>query len=289
MSGAEVVWRSSPVLVEFPGAVGAALVSALKALHRLAVASSSLHNHFGLKGLLDLKHPARLLTVHRCVSWHFLLARPRFKSCQSSGDIMAEAMAVDEGHSNLPNPGHTIYCNNLPEKISQDGERAAKAFWPAAECRSRYRRRSAVSAAGEWDPSLSCAGASARFSAPLGPPPFIECPCDCSSSTHSLLLSAARHRSPHALYATMLAWLASTPCFASPLRPADLKKAMRAIFGQFGPIMDVVSRRTYRLRGQAWVVFEKAEDAKRALEIMQGFPFKDKPMVGATLLHNHSP
>lgn len=87
-------------------------------------------------------------------------------------------MAVDEGHSNQPNPGHTIYCNNLPEKISQD----------------------------------------------------------------------------------------------------DLKKAMRAIFGQFGPIMDVVSRRTYRLRGQAWVVFEKAEDAKRALEIMQGFPFKDKPM-----------
>ncbi len=58
---------------------------------------------------------------------------------------------------------------------------------------------------------------------------------------------------------------------------------MRAIFGQFGPIMDVVSRRTYRLRGQAWVVFENAEDAKRALEIMQGFPFMDKPMVGAAV------
>lgn len=76
--------------------------------------------------------------------------------------------------------------------------------------------------------------------------------------------------------------LASSPSTAPPVPcRADLKKAMRAIFGQFGPIMDVVSRRTYRLRGQAWVVFEKAEDAKRALEIMQGFPFKDKPMVGA--------
>ncbi len=31
---------------------------------------------------------------------------------------------------------------------------------------------------------------------------------------------------------------------------ADLKKAMRCIFGQFGNILDVVSRRTYRLRGQ---------------------------------------
>ena len=35
-----------------------------------------------------------------------------------------------------------------------------------------------------------------------------------------------------------------------PLLYADLKKAMRCIFGQFGNILDVVSRRTYRLRGQ---------------------------------------
>jgi U2 small nuclear ribonucleoprotein B'' len=58
----------------------------------------------------------------------------------------------------------------------------------------------------------------------------------------------------------------------------DLKKAMRCIFGQFGTILDVVSRRTYRLRGQAWVVFEKAEDARKAMEAMQGFPFFDKPI-----------
>lgn len=75
------------------------------------------------------------------------------------------------------------------------------------------------------------------------------------------------------------------PCVltASPARPADLKKCMRAIFGQFGPIIDVVSRRTYRLRGQAWVVFEKAEDAQRAMESMQGFPFFDKPIVSMWL------
>ena len=54
---------------------------------------------------------------------------------------------------------------------------------------------------------------------------------------------------------------------------------MRAIFGQFGPILEVVSRKTYRLRGQAWVVFERAEDAQRALGAMQGFPFFDKPIV----------
>lgn len=60
---------------------------------------------------------------------------------------------------------------------------------------------------------------------------------------------------------------------------ADLQKAMHCIFGQFGNIIDVVSRRTYKLRGQAWVVFEKEEDAKKAMAAMQGFPFFNKPIV----------
>ena len=51
------------------------------------------------------------------------------------------------------------------------------------------------------------------------------------------------------------------------------------MFGQFGPILDVVSRRTHKLRGQAWVVFEQPEDARRAIQLMQGFPFQDKPIV----------
>lgn len=62
------------------------------------------------------------------------------------------------------------------------------------------------------------------------------------------------------------------------IKQEDLKKCMRCIFGQFGNIIDVVSRKTYRLRGQAWVVFEKTEDAKNALQAMQGFPFFDKPI-----------
>jgi len=53
---------------------------------------------------------------------------------------------------------------------------------------------------------------------------------------------------------------------------------MRCIFGQFGKIIDIVSRRTYKLRGQAWVVFEKEEDAADALKFMQGFPFFNKPI-----------
>ena len=60
---------------------------------------------------------------------------------------------------------------------------------------------------------------------------------------------------------------------------ADLKKSLYAIFSQFGKILDVVAMKTYRLRGQAWVVFADIKSAADALRCMQGFPFFDKPMV----------
>ena len=60
---------------------------------------------------------------------------------------------------------------------------------------------------------------------------------------------------------------------------ADLKKAIYAIFSQFGKILDVVALKTYRLRGQAWVVFADIRSAGEAIRTMQGFPFFEKPMV----------
>lgn len=66
---------------------------------------------------------------------------------------------------------------------------------------------------------------------------------------------------------------------------ADLKKSMKCIFSQFGSIVDVVSRRTYKLRGQAWVVFEDPKDAAKALQAMQGFPFFNKPIVSVGALY----
>lgn len=58
---------------------------------------------------------------------------------------------------------------------------------------------------------------------------------------------------------------------------------MRTIFEQFGPVLDVVARKTYRLRGQAWVVFERAEDAEKAVKLLQGFPFYSKQLVGGAV------
>jgi RNA recognition motif-containing protein len=51
------------------------------------------------------------------------------------------------------------------------------------------------------------------------------------------------------------------------------------MFSQFGKILDVVALKTYRMRGQSWVVFSDVGAATNALRSMQGFPFFDKPIV----------
>lgn len=58
-----------------------------------------------------------------------------------------------------------------------------------------------------------------------------------------------------------------------------MKQALHAAFSQFGPIIDIVMRKSYRLRGQAFIIFRDIESAAKALRTMQGFPFYDKPMV----------
>ncbi|KAI1710604.1 RNA recognition motif domain-containing protein [Ditylenchus destructor] len=58
----------------------------------------------------------------------------------------------------------------------------------------------------------------------------------------------------------------------------ELKKALYAIFSQFGTILEILSFKTLRMRGQAHVVFKELNSAATALRSMQGFPFYDKPM-----------
>ncbi|KHN77115.1 U2 small nuclear ribonucleoprotein B'', partial [Toxocara canis] len=58
----------------------------------------------------------------------------------------------------------------------------------------------------------------------------------------------------------------------------ELKKALYAIFSQFGQIIDIMAFKTLRMRGQAHVIFKEISSATNALRAMQGFPFYDKPM-----------
>ncbi|CAH8556915.1 unnamed protein product [Schistosoma turkestanicum] len=58
----------------------------------------------------------------------------------------------------------------------------------------------------------------------------------------------------------------------------ELKKSLYAVFVQFGQILDIITSRTLKMRGQAFVVFDDINSASTALRAMQGFPLYEKPM-----------
>lgn len=60
---------------------------------------------------------------------------------------------------------------------------------------------------------------------------------------------------------------------------AMLRYDLQRIFEDYGCIQQIVAKRNLRLRGQAFIVFDSVDAAKRALESQQGRPLYGKPMV----------
>eukprot|EP01110_Echinostelium_bisporum_P012328 TRINITY_DN6836_c0_g1_i1.p1 TRINITY_DN6836_c0_g1~~TRINITY_DN6836_c0_g1_i1.p1 ORF type:complete len:225 (-),score=74.08 TRINITY_DN6836_c0_g1_i1:38-712(-) len=58
----------------------------------------------------------------------------------------------------------------------------------------------------------------------------------------------------------------------------ELKKSLHAAFSRFGAITDIVAMKTYKARGQAWIVFTDISAATNALREMQNFSFYDQPI-----------
>jgi U2 small nuclear ribonucleoprotein B'' len=59
---------------------------------------------------------------------------------------------------------------------------------------------------------------------------------------------------------------------------AELKSALHAVFSPFGKVLRIICARTYKLRGQAWVVYKQKTDAISAVSNLDGFKFYDKPL-----------
>ncbi|KAJ2616111.1 hypothetical protein H4S08_000923 [Coemansia sp. RSA 1365] len=57
-----------------------------------------------------------------------------------------------------------------------------------------------------------------------------------------------------------------------------LNKALRAIFETYGPIVEIRTRHSIRMRGQAFLTFEEQDDAVKAHGEVQGFVLFGKPM-----------
>ncbi|KAK3323553.1 hypothetical protein B0T22DRAFT_154559 [Podospora appendiculata] len=62
------------------------------------------------------------------------------------------------------------------------------------------------------------------------------------------------------------------------VKPEPLKEALRAIFSEYGNIIDIVAKTNLKAKGQAFIVFEDPESAANAIEEVQGFELFEKPM-----------
>ena len=61
-----------------------------------------------------------------------------------------------------------------------------------------------------------------------------------------------------------------------------MKILLYQLFAQYGKVLEVNTKRQYRMRGQAFVVYENKEDGMNAMRLLQGFYFYGKPMVTST-------
>ena len=58
-----------------------------------------------------------------------------------------------------------------------------------------------------------------------------------------------------------------------------MKQTLRALFLNYGEVLDVVAHRNLRMRGQAFVSFPDVEIAQKAQREVNRFPLYSKPMV----------
>ena len=64
------------------------------------------------------------------------------------------------------------------------------------------------------------------------------------------------------------------------LEPNELRKGLYYEFVKFGKILDiVVGQKRYALKGQAWIIFDKAEDTTNAVAQMNGKVVLNRPVV----------
>lgn len=60
--------------------------------------------------------------------------------------------------------------------------------------------------------------------------------------------------------------------------PDEMKILLYQLFAQYGRVLDIVMQRQYRMRGQAFVVYDSKADAAIALRVLQHFFFYGKTL-----------
>ena len=63
------------------------------------------------------------------------------------------------------------------------------------------------------------------------------------------------------------------------IQKEDIRRALYMLFSSYGPILDVVTMKGTRMRGQAHVLFRDVHAATQAMRACQGFDFFGNEMV----------
>ncbi|KAI8956790.1 RNA-binding domain-containing protein [Daldinia sp. FL1419] len=60
---------------------------------------------------------------------------------------------------------------------------------------------------------------------------------------------------------------------SNKINKTDLKTALYMLFSTYGPVLDIVTLKTMKMRGQSHIVFRDVQAATQALRSLQGFKF----------------
>ena len=63
------------------------------------------------------------------------------------------------------------------------------------------------------------------------------------------------------------------------VKKAEMKVSLYFLFSQFGEVLDIVSKKTETMRGQAFVVYSDVVTADNARKALNNFNIFDKQMV----------
>lgn len=66
---------------------------------------------------------------------------------------------------------------------------------------------------------------------------------------------------------------------SNKIKKADLKTALYMLFSTYGPVLDVVTLKTMKMRGQAHIAFRDLQAATQALRSLEGFKFLGAELV----------
>lgn len=58
----------------------------------------------------------------------------------------------------------------------------------------------------------------------------------------------------------------------------ELTEALTELFSEYGTILEIVAKKNLKAKGQAFIVFDNAESAEKAIEEVQGFEIFGKEM-----------